>query len=138
MTTIAYDGKTIAYDSRETMGDFISSDKHDKHIYSQGIHFFYCGTVIDCQEFINSYESGECSPDISCQVFMAQDGQVYRSSHELGTIWVEYMDEPFAMGTGADFAIGAMDMGADAKQAVKIACGRDTKSGGRIRTFKVK
>ena len=38
-----------------------------------------------------------------------------------------------AIGTGAQFAIGAMDAGASVIRAVEIACHRDEKSGGRLR-----
>jgi hypothetical protein len=39
------------------------------------------------------------------------------------------IDAPFAMGTGGDYALGAMDHGASAEEAVAIACRRDTASG---------
>jgi ATP-dependent protease HslVU (ClpYQ) peptidase subunit len=42
-----------------------------------------------------------------------------------------------AIGSGEEYAIGAMDAGLSAKDAVKIACNRDIYSGGRIRTFKI-
>ncbi len=41
-----------------------------------------------------------------------------------------------AIGTGAQFALGALDAGATPLQAVEIACNRDEKSGGRLRTIK--
>jgi ATP-dependent protease HslVU (ClpYQ) peptidase subunit len=43
----------------------------------------------------------------------------------------------YAIGSGAAFAMGAMDAGATAKEAVKIAC-RDVYTGGKIRTYKIK
>lgn len=39
---------------------------------------------------------------------------------------------PMAMGSGMDWALGAMDAGASAEKAVLIATRRDPRSGGRI------
>lgn len=38
----------------------------------------------------------------------------------------------YAMGSGADFAYGALEMGANARQAVRVASRRDNNSGGGI------
>lgn len=46
-------------------------------------------------------------------------------------VWVE---RPFAIGSGRDFALAAMDMGATAKEAVEMAAKRDVYTGGTIRT----
>lgn len=42
----------------------------------------------------------------------------------------------FAIGSGAKHALTAMDLGLDAKEAVKMAMKRDIYTGGRIRTFR--
>ena len=43
----------------------------------------------------------------------------------------------WALGSGTDFALAAMDAGASAKQAVKIAINRDIRSGGKAVVMKV-
>lgn len=43
----------------------------------------------------------------------------------------------FAIGSGANVAMGAMEMGADAVKAVKVACKYDSYCGGRIRVVKL-
>ena len=43
----------------------------------------------------------------------------------------------YAIGSGRDFALAAMRMGADAKKAVKIASEFDIHTGGRIRTMRL-
>lgn len=48
------------------------------------------------------------------------------------------IDAPFAIGSGADFAIGAMDEGADAETAVKRAMSRDPFTGGKITVLRLK
>ncbi|MOA55862.1 hypothetical protein D3C78_1797360 [compost metagenome] len=47
------------------------------------------------------------------------------------------MDQPYAIGSGLAYALGAMDMGADAERAVQAAAKRDTATGGRIRTLRI-
>jgi ATP-dependent protease HslVU (ClpYQ) peptidase subunit len=59
-----------------------------------------------------------------------------------------YIDEPLvplryhrkfqAIGSGLEYATGAMAMGADAKEAVRVAIKFDSDSGGRIHTMKPK
>jgi 20S proteasome alpha/beta subunit len=43
-----------------------------------------------------------------------------------------------AIGSGADFALGAMDQGASCREAVRIACRRDASSGPPVRTYKLR
>ena len=57
------------------------------------------------------------------------DGKLLRQKQDLSICW--------ACGTGGDFALAAMDMGASAEGAVRIAIGRDVYSGGEIKTIKV-
>ena len=58
-----------------------------------------------------------------CTTALAQTDE---NSTELGIWPIE--DGYAAIGSGADFAIGALDYGASARQAVKIACRRDINS----------
>lgn len=48
---------------------------------------------------------------------------------------ITYLDTVFAEGSGRDFALGAMSMGADAVTAVKVACMYDIYCGGGIDTL---
>lgn len=49
----------------------------------------------------------------------------------------QWVDTPFAMGSGGDYALGAMDHGASAEEAVAIACVRDTASGLPIQSVNI-
>ena len=40
----------------------------------------------------------------------------------------QWVNTPFGLGSGGDYALGAMDHGASAEEAVAIACRRDTAS----------
>ena len=48
------------------------------------------------------------------------------------------VEEPFyALGTGAPYSLGAMSMGADAREAVTVAMRFDTQSGGDIVAYRL-
>lgn len=145
ITTIAYKDGIIAYDSRITQGDTISSDDFNKHVLYKGCHYFLCGEAPSFRKFIalhNNNESGEDSidPPEGCNVgaLIVKDGELFTANLDRdGEYWccTEPLDIPLAIGTGTDHALTAMDMGATAKQAVAMAIKRDVRSGGRVRTY---
>jgi ATP-dependent protease HslVU (ClpYQ) peptidase subunit len=47
------------------------------------------------------------------------------------------IDPPFAIGSGMDFALGAMDAGKSPAEAVEIACRRDPHSGGEVTSLSI-
>lgn len=62
---------------------------------------------------------------------LCQIGRDAESGFWLDEVW---MERPFAIGSGRDFALAAMDMGATAKEAVEAAAG-GVYTGGTIRTL---
>lgn len=54
-------------------------------------------------------------------------------------IWKQELDpaNPDAIGSGAAYALAAMDMGASAEDAVRAAMKRDIYTGGKVRAMKV-
>lgn len=61
-----------------------------------------------------------------CEVYLAH------------TLYPDTYNYPCAFGSGADFALGAISMGAGSIRAVEVACEHDTQSGGPIRSFPLK
>lgn len=51
--------------------------------------------------------------------------------------WFPIAEKFYAIGSGSDFAIGAMEAGATAAQAIQIACRRGANSRGPIRRYKL-
>lgn len=142
MTTIAYDGKTIAYDSRVTAGGRIDSDDFNKRFDYCGIKFFFSGTLKDWEKAFDAWESGECDEggDFNA-IVVDESGEVWSfSSLSDGSVEKLKADDfgVIATGSGMAHALTAMDMGADAKTAVKMAAKRDCCTGGRIRTYRVR
>jgi ATP-dependent protease HslVU (ClpYQ) peptidase subunit len=52
--------------------------------------------------------------------------------------WMEIREKRWAIGTGAGFALGAMDAGATVQRAVQIAVKRDAGSAGRVRIYQLR
>lgn len=143
MTTILYshEEKAVYYDSQVTAGDTIISLDEDKKTVINGVTFIFCGRVCDQQRIIEeyfgdavSYLNDVCGSSaaivvkkgIGCSILCLDDGQLVESPLNYST----------AMGSGASFALGALDAGLTGQQAVKLAMGRDVYSGGKVRKVK--
>lgn len=140
MTTIAYKNGVIAYDSRTTAGSIITNDNADKRIERNGDNFFMCGKLADYEAFFAAMDGvkQDSVPEVSCLAVIG--GKVYVCScDESSGFWKSPIDMNFsyAIGSGSEFAWGAMDCGATAEQAVRVAMKRDSGSGGTVRTFEI-
>lgn len=138
MTTIAYKDGIIAYDSRMTCGSTVFSDNGEKKAEDgSGLVIVFSGPSFLIDEMISIWNGAEtnCS-DFNAIAF--SEGCFYLvCPGENGTITKTRIPEGdhFAIGSGSDHAITAMDMGASAKEAVKIAAKRDVYTGGKIKTW---
>lgn len=143
MTTVATDGVTIAADGRTTAGNEIVNDSTRK------IHRLPDGSVVA--------EAGTCTASITAieelsdamlegrppkfakgeytLLRLRADGKAVIYWGELTPVEVP---TPYAIGSGGEFARGAMAYGASAAVAVRIATKLDSKSGGRVRSMKPK
>jgi len=147
MTTIAYKDGVIAYDSYATIGDCIVDQDYVKMRKVDKLRFFICGDVAGVESLIKSYVTGEVTSEDaetaeSTVAWVVDGGNIYRLliHPDEGKLATEpqRFDNVMTMGSGGEYALGALDAGASAKEAVKIAAGRDVHTGGKIRTFKVK
>ncbi len=141
MTTIVYKNNLIAYESLLTHNGIVTDDDYDKRIISKGVSFFFVGPVPDYQVFISLYEGGPGKPGACAAAIIYDHGELLQGGiDEDDSFWKEPIDrkKSLALGSGRSFALGAIDMGASAYMAVKMAVKRDCYSGGRIRTFKVR
>lgn len=143
MTTIATDGVTIAADGRTTAGKEIVTDEAKK------IHRLPDGSVVG--------EAGLCTAGILAVEELAYAIQEdrhpknYKGDYTLLRLtpdgraiiyWNELVGieipTPAAIGSGGEFARGAMAAGASAREAVRIATKLDSASGGKVRELKPK
>ncbi len=142
MTTIVYRDKTIAADSRSSWGDMICNDQYMK-MHIRGRHaFFAAGAPSDIDEYIDLYLARAInSPEHLSAISMLvvdPDLNLYQvgvAKKPIRSLWREKLplDTYLAIGSGAMYAMGAMAMGADAKQAVRCAAMHDGYTGGVIR-----
>ena len=142
MSTIAYKSGKIAYDSRLTRGTGdIVTDHADKHRYvDPGINFFLVGLPAEADLLISAYLEGELSAKrkLYCEALVMDQGKLFHIRvDESGYLEKTPLlaEEPTAIGSGCDFAIGAMRHGAGARKAVEIAKLCASNTGGLIRMW---
>ncbi len=138
MTTIAYKDGIIAYDSLSTCGDMVVDDRKNK-MYRRGGHkFFLCGEVTEIDAMMEDWPNLDGGRYNASGIVILPDGRVGEIYGGCERRKIVYQaGDPAAFGSGEDHAITAMDMGATAKEAVKMAAKRNIRTGGRIRTYKV-
>lgn len=143
MTTIAMKDGIVAYDSRVTQGGQVLDDNFDKRRVRNGVYFFIAGNMTDDEVVMEGYFNGsdvieELEPHHSADFLIVDGKAVYYGGVCEETFWKMKLTTttPYAIGSGGAYAIGAMDAGATAKEAVKVAS-RDVFTGGRIRTHKI-
>lgn len=143
MTTIAYDhaNQIIAIDSRRCRGDYIQSDDAKNFmVFGDGSVWFFCGVCSDFKFIVDAYNNKETgiTYDIEAEalVFKAGLRRVYFADGK--TNFDDDYDHSFAIGSGAQYAIAAMDFGLDAAASVEYAKTRDTHAGGKVHIFSLK
>lgn len=117
-----------------TNGTRASSDTVKVHRLSNGSLFGACGSSGWCEKiraWIDGGCDGEPAKGESADAFLLlkTDGSLWQGGEDGLSVLIEV---PFAIGSGMDIAIGAMDAGASVERAIEIACDRDKASGGKI------
>lgn len=149
MTTLCWDGKTLACDSRVTAGTRIISNSYkklfrlnsveyrDDILYAAGL----CGSLSDFVKILDFLEMGAL-PDEDftheAGILIVGSKRVYRI--EEGTSYLIPYDyaTQLASGSGASYAFSAMKLGLNAKDAVKHAINIDSASGGKVQIIDMK
>lgn len=145
MTTIAVDKNgLVAYDSRAVCGSTIVEDDCNKKIVRDDVIYFFAGREADEELLIDAVENGaqeEYDKGVEVVALIVSKGNLYSAGitrHEGFVFQKERIGNPVAIGSGQHHALTAMDLGCDAKKAVKMAAKRDVNTGGRIRTYQIK
>lgn len=124
MTTIAFDGRTLAADKQTTTGGTPTpTTKVFSAMSPRGERWLYAcaGNTAECQEFTRRVKAGQEMRTFTDLGILAigPRGEVWICSQDL--VWCRQMVKQWAIGSGADFALGAMAAGASAVKAVQIA-----------------
>jgi ATP-dependent protease HslVU (ClpYQ) peptidase subunit len=134
MTTIACDGKSMAGDGQaETCHTIITTEAIKVRRLNDGRIIGSCGEVAYAKQVIAWLNGEGDKPDKSEDDFAALILNVDGSIEHIGGHCVPTLAQsPFAIGSGMDFAIGAMECGKTPFEAVQIAARRDPGTGGKI------
>lgn len=138
MTTLAYRDGELATDSRVTAGDMIISDRRKKvHRLRDGSVVAWAGSVQQAELLLRAMRKNTAPPKIDeiSALHLRADGSLWEYE---GQAWVKQDPGYYATGSGSPYAFAAMDAGASAKEAVRIAIKRDANSGGRVQALKLK
>lgn len=146
MTTIAWDGKTLAADRRMTWGNTISQTNKlfrvTGNIFTDALigisgegdhyptiqHWF---NVLNCDTTKYPESQTDKTRDVGCTILMiTQDLKIWTFGLSPHPMRVE--DSQWAIGSGMDFAIAAMYCGQDACSAVRVASIFDKNSGNGV------
>jgi ATP-dependent protease HslVU (ClpYQ) peptidase subunit len=127
MTVIAWDGKTLAADKMLTYNNVISSTTKIRKINGHLVGF--AGPVATAMEMFEWFKNGclvekfpekQKSNDDAIYLFVVKpDGKLFEYCTSPYPYEIE--DSIYACGSGGACAIGALEMGATAEQAVLIA-----------------
>jgi 20S proteasome alpha/beta subunit len=143
MTVIAWDGKSLAADRQADDGGIKANVTKIVRLPS-GIILATSGTYWHMQYFIQWVSSGcieEKWPDFQkdekgfSELIVAEKGRV--KLFDQGALPYFLEDPFFAWGSGAKFAMGAMAMGATAKEAVEITNRFSTSCGIGVDVFDI-
>jgi ATP-dependent protease HslVU (ClpYQ) peptidase subunit len=142
MTTVAYTKGVLAFDSKASSGGqhagwVMKGKKTNKYLIAA------CGSCEDIQAFMDWMESGgkqedkktyglDRDVDINALV-IDKKTRVYQYEGRLYPYVIEA--DIHALGSGREYAIGAMAAGSSAQQAVRIASKYDSGTGGAVKTL---
>jgi hypothetical protein len=139
MTTICWDGKSVAADTMACTGDYRTPAKILKVKQVGDIVFAMSGMSALFEPCIKWYLDGHDPESMPCwrgggdnasRLLVFKDGRCFAFHTSL-----PYPDENFApdaWGAGENFAIGAMKAGADARRAAEIAIECNPFTGGEV------
>ena len=134
MTTIAWDGKTLAGDKQTTHdGTPTPTRKVFRFMRRDDGQLVLCGCAgdtSDCQAYVR-WARGitKKEPAFSDLLVMLIDrrGRVWCATEKMN--WYRVGARQWAIGSGADYALAAMMCGKSAREAVRIASRLDTSTG---------
>ncbi|KZN63316.1 hypothetical protein [Pseudoalteromonas luteoviolacea] len=147
MTTLAFDGKTAAIDSRITDPGVIHTDNGIKYLETEDITLFCVGDMGQqsklFQLYVKQRESGSSfqpnAMDLKeCRIYVFEkDKKTLSEYYSLDGISISQFTYVgiTAFGSGKKYAIGAMDAGKNAESSVAIAAKRDSYTGGKVHVF---
>lgn len=144
MTTIATDGRTVAADGLACFGHEVTWRNRQKIITSGGCIFAICGVsgmqvplVAWVLDGADPDKTPKCTDETGWSILVwgpMQDDRRYFSN---GCCYPTAFPKVWAYGSGGDFAMGALKMGATAEQAIRVAIEMNIHTGGEIQVVNI-
>lgn len=140
MTTIAYRDGVMASDTGESSGS-VWVGSVDKIIKTGGLLVGASGCVDACETCLNFFTEGGKVEDFKntlsgdFEAVVTDGKRLWHTENKMKMYGIRASF--FAMGSGMKIALGAMAMGANAKEAVEVACQFDKNSRGPVRSVKI-
>lgn len=141
MTTIAWDSRTLAGDSRVSVGDMVLPERVSKVIMGKKGHIAAIAGEMDmqCDSFLDWVKCGCVDEPVfpkgdSTFILVTPSGILQELTKGDSIQKIKHWGY-YAWGTGRSYALGAMAGGASAALAVEIAIKFDPYSGGKINSF---
>jgi ATP-dependent protease HslVU (ClpYQ) peptidase subunit len=141
VTTVAWDGVTLAADGRVTDESTLLCSRSKKilRVPKTGELVGVAGTASDTERLLDWARSGLAGDPPAVEdavaIVVRRDRTVWITENGARLAQVE---APFAIGSGRDSAFTAMDLGCNAIKAVRMAAKRDPSTGGQVRSLKLK
>lgn len=144
MTTVAFDGKILAVDSRISCGTTITTDKGVKLFKLKKSKKYqavaFCGEARSFKPIVDWLESNMSGkyPGIEGEAMAITHEGYAHSYYEELPYYDNYPETNVTAGSGSLLAMGAINCGAGAVQAVEAAIKSDLFSGGKVNSLKIK
>jgi ATP-dependent protease HslVU (ClpYQ) peptidase subunit len=148
MSVVAVDGQQIAADGLMCMGQ--ERVRHDfrKFQCRHGVIYAATGGSACADALIAWHQSGANAKDAPPShgdrsswsllvIDRGDQGEIRMRYYSSSAPYPDIVRPPFAIGSGADFAQGAMHAGRSAREAVDIACKLSVWCGGEVRSVDI-
>jgi len=133
VTTIAFDGKTLAADSQTSL---YKGRAVKIHRLNDGSLYGASGNLsegVAVRLWLNDPALPMPKVADSFHAILIRDGQLFALENDLTL--VPYQCKYFAVGSGREYAMAAMLLGKTAREAVEVAIQLDINSGGEIQSL---
>ena len=132
MTTIAWDGRTLAADKQSTWGGTPTRTRkifRAKHPDGRVMIYGCAGLTQECQAYTRWIDGEIEKPDFTDISILSidQKGRIWYANQSM--LWARIITKRWAIGSGCDYALGAMAAGKSAADAIRIASKLDVNTG---------
>lgn len=141
MTTCTWDGKRLSADTRSVTGTVIDQGPCQKIFQRKGVFCAVAGDIAEALPVVNYLLGKEKEPpeiNGSCFQIILVSGT--RAEYYYSDLKPAPLATPFAIGSGAEFAMAAMLCGKSGRKAIRVAAKLDnnTSVDYGIRSFRIR